>query len=337
MTKAKEKPTPRPKGYSLAGLGITQDVADLAVGGVALANESAFNNSFLSEPLTAFASGTGTHEELAQLLDFLAPQVNTARRFEYEVADNAANLAAEADSSDIRALGGVFKTISYNGSIVQSKTYSKGLTRRVDRDQLEEGSINRQEIVQFLTRRLLVSEIIRATALIRANATEVTKKWSADTGGTWPDPDADVMNAIVGVQRNVLPNRMVWGKQTWARRFTALRSGDEGKSATALMTPAQLAALLAIEEIRLSHELYFTDNASSGGVINPAHIYGFNALRGATRFDPSNLKRFVTPAGGSPFQVFEQEVSSHVIDITVSHYSNIVCTDATGLLWMTIN
>jgi hypothetical protein len=335
MTKTKS--TPRPQGYSLAGLGIIQDVADLAVGGVALANESAFNNSFLSQPLTALAVGTGTHEDLALLLEFLAPTVKTARRFEYEVANDSANLAAEADSSDIRALGGTFKVISYNGTIVQSKTYSKGLTRRVDRDQLEEGSITREEIVQFLTRRLLVSEIIRATALIRANTTEVTKTWSADTGGKWPDPDADLMNAVADVTRNVLPNRMVWGKQTWARRFTALRSGDEGKSATALMTPVQLAALLAIEEIRQSHELYFTDSAASSGVIDPTHIYGFNALKGATRFDPSNLKRFVTPAGGSPFQVFEQEVSSHVIDITVSHYSNVVCTDASGLLWMKIN
>jgi len=337
MTKTKQKSMPRPKGYSLAGLGITQDVADLAVGGVALANESAFNNSFLSEPLTALAVGTGSTEDLARLLEFIAPTVETARRFEYEVANDAANLAAEADSSDIRALGGVFKTISYNGTIVQSKTYSKGLTRRVDRDQLEDGSVTREEIVRFLTRRLVVSEIIRAVALIQANSTKAAKTWSAATGGVWADPDADLMNALVGVNRNVLANRMVFGKQTWARRFTALRSGDEGKAPTALMTPDQLTALLALERILISNEIYFTDSASSAGIINPAHIYGFNAMPGATRFDPSNLKRFVSKAQGSPFQVFEQEVSSHVIDITVSHYSNIVCTDATGLIWLEIN
>lgn len=324
-------------GYSLAGLGIIADAGNLAPGQVALANESAFNNSFLSHPLTAYACGSDTSEDLQALLDYMAPQVRTARRFEYEVANDAANLAAEADNSDIRALGGVFKTITYNGQIVQSKTYSKGLTRRVDRDQLDDGSLTREEIVAFLKRRLLVGEIIRATALFRANAAEAQKTWSAAVGGAWADPDADVMGAIAGVSKNNPPNRMVWGRQTWARRFGALRSGDPGKAPTTMLTPDQLAALFNLESIRTSQEAYFSDAAASNGIINPKHIYGFNARSGATRFDPSNLKRFVSHEGGSPFQVYEQEVSSHVIDVTVSHYSNVVCTDASGLLWMTIN
>ncbi|MCL1921987.1 MAG: hypothetical protein FWG50_13105 [Kiritimatiellaeota bacterium] len=325
------------QGYSLAGLGIVADASALKPGQVALANESAFNNAFLSQPLTAYASGQGIAEDLQALLDYLAPQVTTARRFEYEVANDAANLAAEADDSDIRALGGVFKTITYNGQIVQSKTYSKGLTRRFDRDQLEDGSLTREEIVAFLKRRLLVGEIIRATALIRANTTEAAKTWSAAVSGAWADPDADVMAALAAISKNSPPNRLVYGRQTWARRFAALRSGDPGKAATALMAPDQLAALLNVESIRSSQEVYFSDAGTSNGIINPKHIYGFNGITGATRFDPSNLKRFVSHADGTPFQVFEQEVSSHVIDITVSHYSNIVCPDASGLLWLTIN
>ena len=337
MTKKVKAPTAALLGYSLAGLGIIPDAAHLKPGLTALANESAFNNSFLSEPLTAYAAGASSSEDLQALLDYLAPQVPTARRFEYEVANNGANLAAEADDSDIRALGGVFKTIAYNGQIVQSKTYSKGLTRRIDLDQLEDGSLTREEVVAFLKRRLLVGEILRATGLIRANTTEITKKWSAAVSNVWADPDADVMGVFAGVLKNNLPNRMVFGRQALARRFAALRAGDPGKSATSLITLDQLAGLLMLESIRTSSEVYYSDKMTAKGIIDPTHIYGFNAQQGATRFDPSNLKRFVSRQGGSPFQVFEQEVSSHLIDITVSHYSNIVCPDSSGLLWMTIS
>ena len=72
--------------YSIAPLGIQADGKE-ANGVVALANESAFQGSFFSRPLTDFAVGyTSQEEPLQELLDFIAPPVQVPDRlFQYDV------------------------------------------------------------------------------------------------------------------------------------------------------------------------------------------------------------------------------------------------------------
>jgi hypothetical protein len=59
---------------------------------------------------------------------------------------------------------------------------------------------------------------------------------------------------------------------------------------------------------------------------------------GLTMDDPSNTKRFWTPVeGGGKYRVYEQPVSSKLVDLTVEHYSNVVVTSSTGLRTLTIS
>ena len=66
-------------------------------------------------------------------------------------------------------------------------------------------------------------------------------------------------------------------------------------------------------------------------------VLAYNAETGATRDDPSNIKRFVTPMPEGDFRVFRREVSSDLVEITVSHYSNIVLTSSAGVRKITVS
>jgi hypothetical protein len=101
-------------------------------GTVCAANESRFNAAHYSEPLTAFTVGWKDREKIESLLNFIAPVVNVARRFEFKVADN--NQAFLSETDDIRSIGSAFKRVEFTGTSVTSKTFNKGLTIRVDHD-----------------------------------------------------------------------------------------------------------------------------------------------------------------------------------------------------------
>ena len=46
--------------------------------------------------------------------------------------------------------------------------------------------------------------------------------------------------------------------------------------------------------------------------------------------DPTNLKRFCTPAGDGDFRVFRQQVGAKFVDISVEYYDNILTTATIG-------
>ena len=82
---------------------LAPDNGRLTPGQVALANESRFNASFYSEPLTAYAVGWRDQNHIEETLDFLFPPVQAGRRFEFKKADNAEAFYSETD--DQRAIG----------------------------------------------------------------------------------------------------------------------------------------------------------------------------------------------------------------------------------------
>lgn len=306
-------------------------------GDVGLANESAFANSFLSTPLTTYVAGTTATAEIEAVLDFVAPPVIAGRRFEYQVAKASQKLAAELNDSDIRAIGSEFKMIDAVGQIELGKTKNKGLTMRIDRDISNENAMAKEEAVIALRRRLIVMEIARAFKLFEANASAKTATWSAAVSTVWADPDSDLMGYLATDDKNVSPNRLLFGRTALSNRFKALRSGTDGKAATSMFTLEQLASLLGVSQILTNSEIYYSSSSVSAPIVPKTKVYGFYAQDGATRYDPSNLKRFITPgAGGGKFEVFIKEEAAFE-EVTVSHYSDIVCTDASGMFKLTVS
>ena len=138
--------------------------AGMQPGKVYLANEGAVNNQFLSEALTQYSVGwTSPEGKLEALLKVLTGEpVNVSKRFEFKKMDNAKAFAAVENDEDVRAIGADFKRVTVQGTTVDAHTLSKGLTLRIDRDELNDDPTAEQTAVAYLKTLLLRGEIIRA-------------------------------------------------------------------------------------------------------------------------------------------------------------------------------
>lgn len=298
-------------------------------GQICAANESRFNSTHLSEPLTAFTVGWRDPENLRALLDFIAPPVRVARRFEFRRAENAEAFLSEGD--DVRAIGSAFKRVEYSGEIVNAKTLNKGLTIRVDHDE-EVGDDWRERYVQLLMQRLMRNELRRAVAALDSQDVSVDKTWTWDEDtNPAPNPDGDVrsvLSAAAGAT-GVRPNRVLYGEGAWDLRWSSYSAQQNaGAFMGAGLSPDELARKLFVDGVRVVSARY--TNGATRDTILGNHVYAFFSMDMPMKDEPANIKRFVTPAGGSDFRVFVEE-SAKYTDITVEHYSNIVITSPLGI------
>lgn len=158
------------------------------------ANEARFTATNYSEPLTQYTVGWRDPENLDALLDSIAPSVPVGRRFEFKKATNAEAFLSETD--DVRAIGANFKRVEYTGSTVNEKTLNKGLTIRLDKDDMLD-EMEEERATGRLMQRLSRNELRRALALIDAGATNVAEVWAATDN---PDKDLrDALTTAVGV------------------------------------------------------------------------------------------------------------------------------------------
>lgn len=309
--------------------------AVLAPDQIGLANATRFTEAFFSEPLTTFAVGFRDPANILDELEFVAPRVSVGRRFEFASDVNAEEFYSETD--DIRAIGSDFKKVVYKSSKTNSKTHNKGLTLRVDMDEVADQPNWREQKTQKLLRRLWRNELRRAIALLSANATNTAKTW--DTTAL-KDPDMDLNTDLIAgaALLGFKVNRVLFGETAWSKRFLSHRSQTvAGGFASSTMTPAQVAGLLGLQEVRVSSARYATSATARTEIVSNL-VIEFFAESGMDTEDASNIKRFVSPCeGGGDVRVYEQQVSSKIIEISVEHYSNIVATSTTGLRKLTIS
>lgn len=302
-----------------------------------MANSSRFVEANFSEPLTQYALGWRDSGKLEQLLEFLAPRVPTTRRFEFAQAVNSDSFLSETD--DIRAVGGDFKRVEYTSTKATSTTLNKGLTIRVDMDNVTEQPGWRELYTSRLMKRCLRNEARRAYALLSAAATTNTAKTWDTTAAK--DPDQDVMTQVIafGDAVGLNPNRAVYGVTAWNKRRTSHRAqATAGGFAAAGMTPSEVAVYLGLDDLFVSNERYALTLTTKGTVATTNLILLYLAESGMTNEDPSSIKRFVSPTmGGTPFRVYEQQINAKLFDITVEYYSQIVVTSTLGLQKLTIS
>lgn len=314
---------------------LAQDNGRLTPGQVALANESRFNAAFYSEPLTAYAVGWRDPNQLEETLDFIFPPVQAGRRFEFKKADNAEAFYSETD--DQRALGADFKRVEYKGTTQLDKTYNKGLTMRVDLDQVDGMPNWREVFTARLLQRLLRSELRRAITAFSGAATNTAKTWDTSAG---KDPDQDVLTDLIAAvdDSGVRPNRLLYGDVAWNKRLIAHRAqSSSGGYASAGLTPRELSGFLGVDGVRVSRERY-QSTAIAKAKVTPDIVLEFFAEDGLGPDDPSHGKRFWSAVeSGGKYRIYEQAVSAKMIDLTVEHYSNCVVTSTVGLRKLTIS
>ena len=321
--------------------GILAADAPLKAGQIRLANEAAVDNQFLSEALTQYSVGwTSPDGVLERTLDALcgAP-VSVPKRFSFKKADNAKAFAAVESDEDVRAIGADFKRVTLPGTTQDAHTVSKGLTMRVDRDELNDDPEAEQKAVAYLRTVLLRGEIIRAFTGLSGAATggnAIAKTWG--TGDDARDADADVMAHLQTLANDsgLLPNTAFYGATAWQKRFTTLRAAANSAVASgATLTAGQVAAMMALDRVSVVNERY---QAASGKqtLLSNNLVLLFNAQRSGIKDDPANIKRFVTKVAGSDWAVFREEHPAGV-DVTVAHQSLIAITSSLGIGKVTVS
>ena len=296
------------------------------------ANENRFSAGNYSEALTAFTVGWVDPENTAKILDFIAPPIPVGRRFEFKKSDNAQAFYSESD--DMRAIGAEFKRVSYAGESVNEKTINKGLTIRVDHDEVS-GDDWQERYVQMLMQRLLRNELRRAVKALEtiAASDNSAKSWNAGA-----NPDADIRNMLMlaADQSGVRPNRLLFGESAWDLRMTSLESQNSAVAFKgAAMAKDELAGKFMLDGCEVLSSRYQSAPATKSKILADA-VFAFFAQNTLSKDEPSNLKRFYTPTEeGGAFRVYCDEHAKYT-DITVEHYSSIVATSALGVRKLTV-
>ena len=311
---------------------IPELAATPTVGRVSLANEGAFAASFMSQPLTDYAVGWKTQDgKLEELLEFLAPGVQVARRFEYRRANNADDFALVENVE--RPLYGDFMTVKSMGDIVQAKTVNKGLTTVIEKDSELPGE--RERKVAWLKKLLLRADIKTAYGLLNTAATNTAKTWN-----TSATPDADIADKITafGDAVGIDANRVVIGMTAWAKRRGAF-SGKQTADAMANygFTPDMLGQWLGAD-VLLSKERV-TSGSGKSALATANQVIVFAGEQGANIEDASSVKRFWTPEeGGGEWLVFvDDQTNPKLVKITVCHTDVLATTISTGVQKLTIS
>ena len=317
-------------------LSIPRDTGNNVPDTIYAANESRFVEATFSEPLTAFAVGYQDPGQLQELIDFIAPVVPTSRRFEYALATNAEEFQAETGNDDVRAIGADFKRVEYTSHKAVGQTLNKGLTIRVDIDNVEDMPMWEQIYTARLMRRLLRAEALRAYTVLNALGTSTPLVWSTADG---KDPDQDIANLVIAYadSMGMNPNRVLYGIGAWnQRRLSHRGQKSAGGFASAQMTIDEVATGVGVDEGFVSRERYSTSATAKSRII-PQSVLIFLANANQSPEDASNIKRFVSNTqGGTPFRVFRQQVNAKLVDITVEHYSNILPTATLGVQVATV-
>lgn len=307
---------------------------------ICAANESRFIQATYSIPLTAYIVGWKDPNNLADLLESVSPSVPVPRRFSWKKMVNSEFFLSELD--DIRAIGSEFKRVEFTGSEVDSRTYNKGLTIRVDRDE-QVGTDWQQRYVGMLKQRLLRNDYRRATVLLAAAGTNTAVTWNAAS-----QPDQNIRNAFDRAERGVAgnrdgmgmrPNRALIGGLAWSLRQDAYEADTTNASryARAGWSKEQLQNYLMAENVTVTNALY--QSAAAGKtMISGNLVIAYYATSGLMKDDPSSIKRFVsaTETSGFDFAVYIEEHPKFV-DVTVEHYSNNIITSSLGVEKLTVS
>lgn len=300
-----------------------------------LANEARLESRYFQEGLTTYVLGWRDQNNIEELLNFVAPPVQVGRRFEFKKSENAEEFLSEAD--DERAIGSAFKRVEYKGSSQTAKTINKGLTIRVDVDEMNAVPGWREQTVRRLKQRILRNELRRAITLASAAATNTAKTWDTTAG---KDPDHDVLTDLIASvdASGVRPNRLLYGDVAWNKRALAFRAqNNAGGYASAGLTPEGVAGFLGVDGVRISRER-FQSAAAAKSKVTPDIVLEFFGQNDPGIDDPSHVKRFWSPCeGGGMFRVYEEPVGSKFYDVTVEHYSQVIVLSTLGLRKLTIS
>lgn len=300
---------------------------------VCLANAASFDNTHFSVPLTTYAQAWRDPSNLEDELNFVAPEVEVPRKFQWRKHDSKDDFMIDTD--DTRAPGANFKRVKFSGELVDSRTINRGLTVFIDADEVDDLERAKQRYTGYLLRRGIRTDLHVAAAALVAGASNSAKTWNSSA-----DPDTDLMDLFEASadDSGIVPNRLYMGSAAWTLRVKSYRAQDKaGQGASSTFTPEQVAQWLGIERMFVSRSRYHS-TASAKSKITGSYAVAFQAEDGMLAEDPSHIKRFISRcADGSKRRVYERQVGEKLWAITVERYVRTVIVASTGLKKYTVS
>lgn len=304
---------------------------------VSMFNADLATESFFSQPLTDYAVGWTDAADLDAELEFFAPGVEVAERFEYATHDNAEDFLSDGDN-DERPSKSDFPEVEYTETKVNDKTVNRGLQITLDMDKLRGMRDWEERYTQKLLRRIKRNQLRRAVALLSAAAVNTNKTWDTSAG---KDPDQEmIMELILAADLcGIKPNRIGMSDTAWGKRALAHRAQNTaGGFASAGLTTEALANILGVEQVLRSNSRFTAGSARSQIAGNL--VLMFNATSGVDTEDASNIKRFYSMGapeeGGGMYQVYSARISSKRHVIAVGHYERQAITSTLGIRKFTV-
>ena len=316
-----------------ATMSLAPEYNPAVTGRIMQANASLFTDSHFSESLTTYSVGWKDDMGLDEALDFFAPAVPVAKRFEYREHDNADSF--ESDVDDSREIHGDFKSIREEGKLIDASTKNHGLMIIVDRDEVDDDPNWRERKVGKLLARVKRNSLIRAINMLKAAAVDTPLTWDTSAG---KDPDQDVDDMLVesADDSGISANRVGYGHTAWQKRKKSHRPQDTaGGYGSAKMTPSEVGDYLNAEQVLVTKPRQ--QQGVNKSLILADEVIAFHAANGLDTEDPSNIKRFTTSQEGGQYRVYEWEIGPNLIAIAVSHYELIKLTSIRGLRKLSIS
>jgi hypothetical protein len=303
-----------------------------SIGVIGLANEARITAATYSEALTQFSVGYKDPENLLAAVDYVAPPVPVGRRFEFKKADASNDFLTEVD--DERSIGAGFKRVEYSGTTALGKTVNRGLMYILDRDE-DGGAVTEESIVAMLQQRIIRNKYRRAMTALAAITAGDAAIFAATT-----QPDELMRTALATAQAasGVYPNRGLIGLAAMNLRSAAYAAQDKaGAFAGLSKTPAQVAADLMLEDLRVDRALYQSSKTAKTRIVG-SNFYGFVGRDGLTKDDASTMKQFYTPVGGGRWRVYRKPTGpgDKFVEIIVEHYESITATSTLGVARLNI-
>ncbi len=305
-------------------------------GQVCLANDSLIEQATYREEVTTFGIGYADplRNQLASLRDFIAPRRTSGRNAVITSYDEDEPFKV-VDYKKVKRNPGVeFAEVKQRTSTKGTRLIpNRGLTVRLDRDQLKDKPMWQEMHTSWLIDMLIRASIIEAITLLRAAAVSDTFLWNVDA-----NPDLDLKNVAVNILAPAVgfkPNRALFGEEATLLRQIAYESQDNAGATirAAMMNDQQLAAALGMDAVRTNAERY--NNAS--GVKQTflgSRVLLFTGVDAETPEDGSNIVRHVAAAsyGSGEYAVYVTEQGVKTVFITVENYELLNVQHTTGVM-----
>lgn len=326
-----------------AGLATPPEADGRFVGGSRITgfNASLFDQSNFSEELTGYAVGYKDPEDPAETLEFLAPELPSPRKPEYETWDSPEEFLSQGPDDDLRGIGANFPTVTRKSDKETKKLQNRGLAIELDEDEIEGMPDWQNYYTAYLIRMLNRNSLRRAVTLASAAAVNTNVTWSTAAG---KDPDKDVESELIlsADVSGIRPNNVLYGDSSWdIRRASHRAQNNAGGYASAKMTPEEVRAYLMVDGVHVSKARF----ASSPGAASLSQIVSnkvimFYGQSVASKEDPSNLKRFTGRVsarhGGGKVAVHLRQVGDKGWRLAVEKYELLVVTSTLGIRQFTV-